>query len=127
MNTEKIKILVVEDDIAIVTLMRRVLARSGYEVETAANGLKALTLITLGYIPDIVVTDFDMPEVNGLELIHELRVNHGLKMPILLVSSQVSEQRPRELVELQVETLEKPYLPEDLLKKLSSMLSKPST
>ena len=55
------KILVVDDDPIVQTLVRNILERSGFEVMTAASGEDALNLINLGRIPHIAIVDINMP------------------------------------------------------------------
>ena len=66
------KILVVEDDAVIRRMLSGILVKMGHEVAAAGDGVEALRL--LGTAPfDVVITDLIMPEMDGLELIRELR------------------------------------------------------
>jgi CheY-like chemotaxis protein len=66
------KILVVDDDPAILRLFKRVLTTQGYEVITAQNATEGFELACQAQ-PEILITDFDMPGENGLELIMKLQ------------------------------------------------------
>lgn len=65
------RILVVEDDLAVLAVIERCLAGAGYDVETATNGREAMDRIH-AQRPDVVLTDVYMPEKDGIELIMEL-------------------------------------------------------
>ncbi|MBI3840257.1 MAG: diguanylate cyclase [Planctomycetia bacterium] len=68
------KILVVDDDPAMRRILTKVLTASGYDVSLAADGREALDQIR-GECPHFVITDWDMPALNGVELCQELRRN----------------------------------------------------
>ena len=74
------KILIIDDDPSILTMLKRMLEKAGYEVDTAGNGSEGLKKIE-SCPPDLLVTDIVMPEKEGLELISYLREkNPGLKI-----------------------------------------------
>ncbi len=69
--TAKIRILVVDDVRLVLTSLRRLLERAGFHVEAAESGADALAL--LERVPvDVVVSDFMMPGMNGIELLREV-------------------------------------------------------
>lgn len=84
------KVLVVDDDPSIREfLAREVLLPAGYEVLTAASGSEGLILAQdLG--PDLTITDYQMPKMNGLELIEAFR-DAGLNTPVILMTGEGSE------------------------------------
>ena len=74
------KILVIDDDPSILTMLKKMLEKAGYEVDTANNGSEGLEKIE-ECPPDLLITDIVMPEKEGLELIFYLRKkNPGLKI-----------------------------------------------
>jgi nitrogen regulation protein NR(I) len=79
------KILLVEDDPAIVTTLRRVLTDDGYAVEVEANGANGLERAKSGGF-DAVITDYKLPGLNGLELIRELHAARP-RLPILMMTA----------------------------------------
>lgn len=80
------RILVVDDEYLIADILSYALQDAGYEVETAANGAKALVELEKGRF-DLVITDYMMPMKNGEELAREIRATDALKhLPILLMS-----------------------------------------
>jgi len=66
------KILIIDDDPSILTMLKRMLEKAGYEVDIASNGSEGLKKIESSP-PDLLVTDIVMPEKEGLELISYLR------------------------------------------------------
>lgn len=79
-------VLIAEDNPAIQEVIKAILASDGYNVLTASDGMEACKMVELyGRTISIVVTDIDMPKVNGIELAKQLKVtNPGL--PVLMIS-----------------------------------------
>jgi DNA-binding response OmpR family regulator len=72
MPATKPKIAIIEDDIAIVQMYRIKFETSGYEVETAGDGITGLQLIS-SFHPDIILLDLMMPNMGGMEMLGMLR------------------------------------------------------
>jgi len=86
-------VLLVDDDVGWLWALGPVVAAAGYVVRTATNGLDALRLAR-EYPPDVVVTDFAMPVMGGIDLIRALRADPALScVPVILMSE--SRKRPR--------------------------------
>ncbi len=85
--------LVVDDSMLIRHSVCRYLEEHGFEVESATNGLEALAAVA-ARIPDIVITDFFMPKMNGSELITALKARPELaKMPIVMLAARASSKQ----------------------------------
>ena len=81
------KILVVDDEFDLLTTWRLVLQMEGYEVGTASNGLRALESVRANP-PDLIVTDWMMPVMDGLALCHALAADDTLaQIPVILSSA----------------------------------------
>ncbi len=94
------KILVVDDDASVREMLDDFLSGLGYEIVTAENGLKALELITEGGF-DMLITDLQMPEMDGYSLVMRVRdVLRLEKMPILMMSALSSEEQLKKSAEL---------------------------
>lgn len=99
-NTEisistKQSILLVEDSIAIRTQEKRILEAAGYEVVTAVDGVEALTKLRNRSF-DAVVSDIQMPNLDGLELTNRIRQQSEYsELPIILVTSLASDEDKR--------------------------------
>jgi CheY-like chemotaxis protein/anti-sigma regulatory factor (Ser/Thr protein kinase) len=83
-------VLVVDDSPTQLMQIRMVLEAGGYRTTGAGNGAEALEAIA-GEMPDIVVTDLQMPEVNGLELVAEIKVRYPA-LPVILTTGVGSEE-----------------------------------
>ncbi len=81
------KVLVVDDDRAVRDALRRVLTLAGYEVQPADGGAEAIELVVQS-VPDAVVLDVGMPDVDGLEVCRRLRLL-GNRVPILMLTARV--------------------------------------
>jgi two-component system chemotaxis sensor kinase CheA len=84
-------VLVVDDTAVVRELERSVLEEAGYRVRTARDGREALATLT-GDPPDLVVTDVDMPHLDGLELTRSIRADPRLAgLPVVVVTSKAAE------------------------------------
>jgi two-component system chemotaxis sensor kinase CheA len=85
-------ILVVEDSITSRTLLKNILEVSGYDVQTAVDGADALATLKSGAF-DLVVSDVDMPRMNGFELTARVRADKRLgELPVILVTALDSRE-----------------------------------
>jgi pilus assembly protein CpaE len=86
---DKQKILFVDDEEQIRRLLSTFLSRRGYEVTTAVDGLEALQLLKTE-TPDMVITDVNMPNIDGVELTRRLRADpQHSNLPIIMLSAKV--------------------------------------
>lgn len=85
MSTQNLKILVVDDDAFVKEMLAEILQSSGYFVETAENGRDALEKYRKDPGISLITSDMDMPEMNGLDLIKELR-NSGWDVPVIILT-----------------------------------------
>lgn len=91
-KNEPLKILVAEDSITSRTLLKNILTAAGYRVLTAADGMEALDIFSVEGA-DLVVSDIEMPRMNGFELTSRIRSAEGLsETPVVLVTSLESEE-----------------------------------
>jgi len=79
-------ILLVDDDLKLLEIVSVSLARQGYRVRTAATGREALEHAT-GSTPHLVILDLDLPDMNGIEVLDNIRDDHET-MPVLVLSAQ---------------------------------------
>ncbi|MBF0516097.1 MAG: PAS domain S-box protein [Nitrospirae bacterium] len=79
-------ILVVEDSMLQAEVLKRLLQRNGYDVITSSNGRLGLE-VTLSDMPDLVISDIIMPEMNGYELCREIKGNKDVsRIPVILLT-----------------------------------------
>lgn len=83
------KVLLAEDSATQVVLLKSLLEDDLHRVTVASNGLVALDMISQ-HLPDVVITDMQMPEMNGLELVKHLR-SHYPQVPVILITAQDSD------------------------------------
>jgi CheY-like chemotaxis protein len=91
-KTRTIKILHVEDDITVAGIMKETLALEGWEVETCADGEAAMKKIGGPARYDLLLLDFQLPGVNGVQLAQRARsLAHRRSTPIVILSSALDE------------------------------------
>jgi len=113
-------ILVVDDDRKITDMLRRTLIYEGYRVVTAADGEEALTKAQAER-PDLIILDWLMPKLNGIETAKALRASDAT--PILMLTARDAvEQRVEGLDSGVDDYLVKPFAPEELLARLRALL-----
>ena len=87
-----ISVLIVEDSITARALLKNILESAGYQVQTAVDGLDGLTILKSGEF-DIVVSDVEMPRMNGIELTAKIRADKKLsELPVVLVTALESRE-----------------------------------
>ena len=79
-------VLIVDDDEAVLTMLRKVMTSSGIDSEVARSGGEAIELAGRGHY-DLMLLDVNMPGMDGFEVIQALR-GRGLKLPIIIVSGR---------------------------------------
>ena len=93
-------ILVVEDSLTSRIFMRNILEAAGYEVTLCVNGNDAINTLDRAKTFDLVISDIEMPILNGIELVKKIRANILFKhLPVVLVSSLSTEQNKNEGLE----------------------------
>jgi two-component system response regulator MprA len=81
-----VRLLVVDDDRALRDVLRRALTLGGYDVHLAASGAEALAAVS-GAVPDAVVLDVGLPDIDGLEVCRLLR-REGNRVPVLMLTAR---------------------------------------
>lgn len=114
-------ILLVDDEPHVIRIMRLALEKAGYHVGEAANGLQALDYLK-DNSPDVVITDIDMPRMNGRELCEEIvkTMPHRLFRIFVLTSRAEHEHREWSAAIDNVGFMEKPVSIRRLLSTLDS-------
>ena len=109
-------ILVVDDSITVRRVTQRLLQREGFRVSMAADGLQALERLQ-EEIPAVVLSDIEMPRMDGFDLARNIRADARLKgMPIIMITSRIAEKHREHAMELGVDHyLGKPYSEDELI------------
>jgi two-component system alkaline phosphatase synthesis response regulator PhoP len=114
------KILVVDDDVKTVELVRLYLNRDGYRVITAYDGVEALRLARESH-PDLIVLDLMLPGVNGLEICRTLRAESDV--PIIMLTAMTTDQDRLTGLELGADDyVTKPFSPRELAARVRAVL-----
>lgn len=107
------KVLVIEDDEDLVSLVSLLLQEDGFAVEIASNGREALDSLAR-QLPDVILLDMKMPIMNGPEFARELEVRYGHQAPIIVLTAAADAHRRAAEVGADA-WLGKPFDPEVLL------------
>ena len=122
---ESLKILIVDDDLDIIEILKYNLNNSGYFVKSANNGIKAIKKAKK-FLPDIILMDVMMPEMTGIEACSEIRKIDQLRNTIIIFLSARSE----DYTQISAydagadDYISKPVKPKILLKKISNIAKK---
>lgn len=103
--------LVVDDDRHVASALRRMLVRAGYEVETSHCGEDALSRL-MNVRPDVVISDFSMPGMNGIQVLAEVRARLPSAARVLLSGYVPRDLRPCDAVQY---SLTKPWTEREFL------------
>ncbi|MFN3414808.1 MAG: Hpt domain-containing protein [Caldimonas sp.] len=109
-------VLVVDDSLTVRRVTQRLLAREGYRVALAKDGLEALERLAEER-PAVVLSDIEMPRMDGFDLVRNLRADARLAdLPVIMITSRIAQKHRDYAVELGVNHyLGKPYSEEELL------------
>lgn len=112
-------VLVVDDSITVRRVTGRLLQREGYRVASAANGVAALRAIA-NEQPDLVLSDIEMPQMDGFDLLRNIRDSDELKdLPVIMITSRTADKHRDHAMELGATGfLGKPYPEEAMLELL---------
>ena len=119
------KILIVDDEAHILHVLSMKLANAGYEVLTAMDGDEALELCS-GDLPDLVITDYQMPARSGLELCKALRADPRTKdIPAIMLTARGFDIEPNDMAAAGIAVvLAKPFSPREVLRCVVGLLDK---
>jgi len=120
----KARIMVVDDEAHIQHVVSLKLRNAGYEVMTASDGEEALELITQN-LPDLVITDLQMPYMTGLELCQALKKNAATaNIPALMLTARGYALAPGEIERTNIrQVMTKPFSPRQVLEVVESVLT----
>ncbi len=115
-------VLIVEDEVAIVTLLRYNLEREGFRVYSTGDGEEAVAMVK-DYRPDIIVLDWMLPSMSGVEICKQLRWNPDTKStPIIMLSARGEEgDRIRGLDAGADDYIVKPFSPAELIARIRAI------
>ena len=118
------KVLLCDDEIHILRATELKVSRAGYEVRIAHDGQEAWEMIQ-DDLPDVLVTDVQMPRVDGFELSRRIRGNDATKdLPILMLTAKGFEMEQEEMMEKWgiVDIVAKPFSPRELVRLIDQIV-----
>ncbi len=115
-------VLLVDDEVHILKVLALKLQNAQFEVRTASNGEEALQYVQ-EHLPDLVITDFSMPVMTGLELVRKLRADDRTQnLPIIMLTARgqtVEEDGDTPRIDA---LMSKPFSPREILDRVETLL-----
>ena len=117
-------VLIVDDSLSVRNSLLQMVQDAGYRAAVARDGVDAINAMR-GFKPDLVLTDLEMPNMNGLELTSHIRASADLKgLPVIMVTSRSQEKHRRLAEQAGVDSyVTKPYNDGDLLQQIRQALA----
>jgi DNA-binding response OmpR family regulator len=121
-----VKVLVVDDDPVILELLRLNFEMEGFEVVSACDGRAGFDR-AVTEAPDLVISDIMMPNVDGLEMLQQLRADPGTaELPVVLLSAKAQHNEVQRGLDLGADDyVTKPFDPLELLDRVNALLAQP--
>jgi len=108
----EISVLIVDDSPSVRHMTSKVIANAGWNLMTAKDGLEALELLqTARKLPDVILTDVEMPRMDGYEFVSSLKRSEDFAhIPVIMITSRAAEKHRQKAIDIGVnEYLSKPY------------------
>ncbi len=126
LDFEGASILIADDDRVVRRIVVAKLYGLGYDVEEAEDGQEALEILEEGEVPDVLITDSNMPRMNGLQLVRKLRESEDRALsllPIIMLTARQSEQDIIQGLETGLDDyVIKPFSPDELAARVRTVL-----
>jgi len=119
-------VLIVDDSSTMREVIKKIIRVSGFDVGEcweAGDGREAMKVLMNEWV-DLVLTDINMPNMNGMELITEMKKNQLLRsIPVVMVTTEGGEKRVKEAMKVGASGyIKKPFLPEEIRSTLTSIM-----
>lgn len=119
-------VLIVDDSNSMRAVIKKIISISGFKIDQcieAVNGKEALEALTDNWV-DVIMSDINMPEMNGFELLKRLKKDNLLKdIPVIMITTESGEKRMQDAFNLGVKGfIKKPFLPEEIRKILYEVI-----
>lgn len=124
LETDKIQVLIVDDEPINIQVLINSLSSENYAITQASNGLEALTLIEEGFKPDLMLLDVMMPKMTGYEVCREVRKKYSpLELPILMLTAKNQTSDLVEAFNLEAnDYVTKPFIKKELLSRINTQI-----
>ncbi|MDX2115033.1 MAG: response regulator [Planctomycetota bacterium] len=118
------KILLIDDSKTMRNIQKSILTQMGHtQIEEASDGLDALSKVG-GFSPDLVLVDWNMPNMDGLTFVKQFRAK-GHKTPVIMVTTEAEKVRVIEAIKAGVNNyVVKPFTPDILSQRIEETLAK---
>lgn len=116
-------VMVVDDSLTVRKITSRLLTREGYQVVLAKDGVDALEQL-IDVMPDVVLSDVEMPRMDGFDLVRNIRADQRLKqLPVIMITSRTADKHRNYAMEIGANHyLGKPYDEDELLRLVESYI-----
>jgi chemosensory pili system protein ChpA (sensor histidine kinase/response regulator) len=116
-------VMVVDDSLTVRKITSRLLTREGYQVVLAKDGVDALEQL-IDVMPDVVLSDIEMPRMDGFDLVRNIRADKRLKhLPVIMITSRTADKHRNYALEIGANHyLGKPYDEDELLRLVESFI-----
>jgi chemosensory pili system protein ChpA (sensor histidine kinase/response regulator) len=117
-------VLIVDDALSVRNTLVQLVQDAGFRAESARDGIDAIDALRV-FKPDVVLTDLEMPNMNGIELTTHIRSDNDLKgLPVIMITSRSQEKHRRMATEAGVDSyITKPYNDGELLRTIREALA----
>ncbi|HMM10868.1 MAG TPA: response regulator transcription factor [Bacteroidales bacterium] len=121
----KKKILVIDDELSIRLLLENYLSKA-YDVTTKGDGMEAMKWLQDGNLPDLIVADIQMPNLDGIQFIAQIRASGYYKeIPLIMLSGIESSQEKIKCLKMGAnDYVVKPFNPEELAIRIELLLAR---
>ncbi|QTD45417.1 hybrid sensor histidine kinase/response regulator [Ottowia testudinis] len=119
-------VLIVDDALSVRSSLQQLVEDAGFRAETARDGIEAIDAMR-AFKPDVLLTDLEMPNMNGVELTSHVRQRDDLKqIPVIMITSRSQEKHRKLAEQAGVDVyITKPYSDGDLLQKIRQAIAAP--
>ncbi|MGD8846171.1 MAG: response regulator [Desulfobacteraceae bacterium] len=122
-------ILIVDDSNPMRAVIKKVIKASGFDIgqfHEAGSGKEALRILDEQWL-DLVLSDYNMPEMNGIEMLKQMKQNEMWKdIPVIMVTTEGSKRRIEEFMRTGASAyIKKPFTPEQIRCQLNQLLGEP--
>ncbi len=117
------RILIADDEAYIVRVISMWLRRHGYDILEASDGAMALDVLDSQTV-DLIISDMNMPRIDGLELVRIVREERGLDVPFMLLTARCDQEKLfRQMEPYDVHLYPKPFVPSRLVADIARLLN----
>jgi chemosensory pili system protein ChpA (sensor histidine kinase/response regulator) len=121
---DALTVLIVDDSPSVRRVMSNLVTKTGWAAFAAKDGLEALEMLqTAAHLPDVILSDVEMPRMDGYEFVAALKQQPALKhIPVVMITSRAGDKHRQKALEMGVaEYLAKPYEDEDLIRTIKHL------